>query len=445
MNIGKVLKLEVVDLSHDGVGVAKADGFAIFIPGALVGEEVICKITKVTKNYGQADLVEVVSKNPNRVKPICKIFGICGGCDIMHIDYQSQLQFKKVMAENTFQRLGHLHIKVNEIIGMDEPYYYRNKIQVPVGVEKHKVIAGYFKKKSHDIIAFDDCYIQPQYMTDMVRFIRNLANEYRLSAYDENSKSGLLRHILIRSNYKDEVMIVLITHEQKINHIDEIISKITNRYPQVKSIIHNINNRGNNVILGEKYQLLYGEENIIDRLHGLDFLISHKAFFQINRRQTEKLYARALEYLNPSANDVIIDGYCGVGTIALFIAKHCKYVYGIETIPEAIENANINASINNISNVSFIVGKVEDEIGNLLDKGINGIVFDPPRKGIDEIVLRNTIASKIPKIVYVSCNVATLARDLAMLNEYYDIKKMTLVDMFPQTAAVEAVCLLECR
>ena len=445
MQVGDTLKLEIVDLSHDGLGVAKADGFAIFIAGALIGEVVICNITKLNKGFGQANLLEIVSKSPNRVKPICPIFGKCGGCDLMHLDYQSQLQFKKNMAETTFKRIGHLDIRVNEIIGMDEPHYYRNKIQVPIGTQNGKVIAGYFKKKSHDIIQFDNCYIQPDYMTDMVRFIRNLANEFKLVAYDEKTKKGNLRHILIRNNYLDDVMIVLITNEKKIENIDKIVSKITNRYPQVKSIIHNINKSGTNVILGQDYKVIYGDENIIERLNGLDFLISHKSFFQINRIQSEKLYSRALEYLDPKADQNIIDGYCGVGSITLLIAKHCHHVYGIEVVSEAIENAKVNAKLNNIDNASFIVGRVEDEIENLLEKGINAIVFDPPRKGIEEVVLRKTMETKVPKIVYVSCDVATLARDLAILNNEYDIKKMSLVDMFPQTSSVEAVCLLERR
>ena len=279
----------------------------------------------------------------------------------------------------------------------------------------------------------------------MVRFIRNLANEFKLVAYDEKTKKGNLRHILIRNNYLDDVMIVLITNEKKIENIDKIVSKITNRYPQVKSIIHNINKSGTNVILGQDYKVIYGDENIIERLNGLDFLISHKSFFQINRIQSEKLYSRALEYLDPKADQNIIDGYCGVGSITLLIAKHCHHVYGIEVVSEAIENAKVNAKLNNIDNASFIVGRVEDEIENLLEKGINAIVFDPPRKGIEEVVLRKTMETKVPKIVYVSCDVATLARDLAILNNEYDIKKMSLVDMFPQTSSVEAVCLLERR
>ena len=442
MRVDDLIKVEITDLSHDGLGVAKADGFALFIPGVLIGETVICRITKVNKAYGNAELVEIVEKSPNRVKPICKIFGKCGGCDLMHMDYASQLNFKKHMAESTFKRIGHLNIIATEIIGMDEPYYYRNKIQVPIGMAKEKVIAGYYKKKSHDIIQFDKCYIQPEYMTDMVHFLRNLANEYKLEVYDEEKKTGNLRHILIRNNYQDDVMLALITHEDKIKDIDMIVEKIINRYPQVKSIIHNINNRGNNVILGNDYKLLYGDENLTEELLGLKFSISHKSFFQINLKQTEKLYKRAIEYLNPQDNETIIDGYCGVGSITLAIANKAKKVYGIEIVEEAIENAKVNAKLNNIKNVTFLVGKVEDKIDSLLSEGIDSIVFDPPRKGIEEIVLRKTMETKIKKIVYVSCNVATLARDLAILNEEYDIKKVSLVDMFCQTAAVEAVALL---
>lgn len=443
MKANERFTLQVIDINHLGYGVAKNEGLAIFIPGALIGETVVCEITKMEKTYANAKLIEIIERSPYRVKPICEIFGLCGGCEIMHLDYSKQLAFKVKTAEETFRRIGHLDLNVDEIIGMDNPYYYRNKIQVPLGSRKNKVIAGYYMQQSHNIIPFDNCYIQPLYATEIVKFIRNLANEYKISAYDEVTGKGTLRHILIRNNYLDEVMVVFITNEDVINNINDIVQKIVKRYPNVKSIIQNINKSKTNVILGNKHKVLYGDEFITDRILGIDYKISHYAFFQVNREQTEKLYSKTLEYLNPTATDIIIDGYCGVGSITLSIAKNAKFVYGIEVVEEAIKNGNTNAALNNINNVKFIVGKVEDEIDNLLDKKINAIVLDPPRKGVESKVLNKIIETKIPKLVYVSCNVATLARDLNILSNDYDIKKITLVDMFCHTTGVECVTLLE--
>jgi 23S rRNA (uracil1939-C5)-methyltransferase len=443
MEIQQRLKLEVTSLTHEGFGVGKENGLAIFIPGALVGETVICEIYKVEKSFCYANLIEIVKSSPDRVKPVCEIFGKCGGCEIMHLDYKKQLEYKVTMAEETFKRIGHLDLKVNEILGMDNPYYYRNKIQVPFGTKKNKVIAGYFRRKSHDIIPFDNCYIQPLYDTEIIKFIRNLANEYKVKAYDEKTRIGCLRHVLIRSNYQDQVMVVLITNEDKINKVDEIVKKMVNRYPNVISVIQNINKSNSNVILGRTHQVLYGEEFITDRLNDLNFKISHYSFFQVNRVQTEKLYQRVLDYLKPTKDDIIIDGYCGVGTITLTLAQHVKFAYGIEIVKDAIENAKVNATLNKIDNVKFIVGAVEEEIQTLLSNKISGIVLDPPRKGIEKSVLESIIQTNINRIVYVSCDVATLARDLSILSEAFYIQKVTLVDMFCQTCSAESVVLLE--
>lgn len=445
MIVNDKLTLQIVDLNHQGFGVAKNEGLAIFIPGALIGEIVLCQITKIEKSFAYAKLLDIINRSPYRVKPVCEIFNTCGGCEIMHLDYPQQLKYKVKMAEETFKRIGHIDLKVEDIIGMDNPYYYRNKIQVPFGTSKNKVIAGYYKQKTHDIISFDNCYIQPIYATEMVKFIRNLANEYKISAYNEKTRVGTLRHVLIRNNYLDQVMIVLITNDDNINNIDEIIKKIITRYPNVISIIQNINKRNTNVILGDKHKVLYGDEYITDKVNDLEFRIAHYSFFQVNRIQTEKLYYKAIEFLKPNKDDVIIDGYCGVGSITLSIAKHAKFVYGIEIVEEAIKNANVNAKLNNIENVKFIVGKVEDEINNILDNKINAIVLDPPRKGVEKSVLEKIMTIKIPKMVYVSCDVATLARDLNILSDVYDIKKVTLVDMFCHTCGLESVVLLEIK
>ncbi len=443
MNIGDRIKVEVIDINHDGLGVAKLDGMAVFIPNTIDGEEVLCEIKKINKNYLEAKLIEVIKPSKYRVRPICPIFYKCGGCDIQHMEYKKQLEYKISMAQSTLRRIGHIDKKIDEIIGMDNPYYYRNKIQVPFTSKKGKTTCGYYMKKSHEIVPIDQCFIQPKYDTEIVNFIKNLANEYKVNGYNEETREGVIRHVLIRSNYLDEVMIVLVTNTEKIYHVDEMITKIVNRYPNVISIIQNINKKNTNVILGEKSNVLYGKSRIVDKLNDLYFDISHYSFFQINREQTEKLYNKAIEFLNPKKDDIVIDGYCGVGTISLNIAKHVKHVYGIEIVEDAIVDARNNAKLNNITNVDFIVGKVEEKIFDLLVNQISGIVIDPPRKGVEASVLEGIMKSKINKIVYVSCDVATLARDLEILSREYEIKNISLVDMFCQTTNVETVVCLE--
>lgn len=440
-----IFKVECMDLNHRGAGVCTVDGFTVFVDGLLVGEIAEIEIIKMQKTYGFGKIINIINQSENRIKPVCKIFGICGGCEIMHLVYKEQLAFKKKMTKETLRRLGNLDVEINEIIGMDEPYYYRNKVQIPFQTKNNKVICGFYKQGTHEVVPLDECFIQPTIATDVAIFIKNLANEYKLSAYDEVSKKGLLRHVLIRKTINDEYMLVLITNGDTIPNEDQIVNKIVNRYPIIKSIIQNVNTRHSNVILGEESKLLFGTTTLIESLLGLKFILSHKSFFQTNHIQTEKLYSKVLEYANPIKEDVIVDGYCGVGSISLLLATKAKEVYGIEIVPDAIKDAKNNARLNDIKNVKFILGKTEEEIFNLVDININTIVIDPPRKGCDKILLDAIMKRKIKKIVYVSCDVATLARDLNILNESYNIKEITLFDMFPQTSHVESCVLLERR
>lgn len=437
LEIGNKIKLTIVDLNHEGFGVGKIDNFTIFIKGALIGEEVIVEITRIEKSYGYAKLLEITSSSPNREKPRCHLFGICGGCELMHLKYEEQLKFKVKMAKETLLRLGHLDLEIEDIIGMNDPYYYRNKVQIPFSYKNEKTICGYYKKKTHDIINYDKCYLAPSYFDDCINFIRNLCNEYKIEGYNENTKQGILRHILLRHNYLDEIMIVFVTNKDIIPYEEKIIEKIVKRY-KVKSIIQNINKNNTNTILGTISKTLYGDNYLIDDINGLKFYISHDAFFQINHKQVLKLYNNVIEFLSPTKEDIIIDGYCGVGTISLMLANKAKKVIGIEIVNDAIINANNNAKLNNINNVSFIVGKVEEKIYDYLDEATS-LVLDPPRKGIDREVLNKIMETNIKKIVYVSCNIATLARDLEILNSKYEIKRIKLVDMFCHVADVETV------
>lgn len=440
MEINDIIKMECVDLNHDGLGVCKVDGFPVFVKDMLIGEIAKVKILKVEKNLARGEIVNLFQTSPNRIKPICKQYGRCGGCQIMHLNYPSQLTFKKKMVEETFKRIGHIEIEAEDIYGMAEPYYYRNKVQIPFGMKDKKVICGFYKQKTHDIIPLDECYIEPKLATEIVRFVKNICNELKIDAVSDGYKYGCMRHVLIRKNSQEEYMVVLITKQEKINREKELVEKIVKRYPQVKSIIQNINRENNNVILGDKYRVIYGDEVLIETLCDLKFEMGHKSFFQTNHTQTEKLYYKALEYLNPNKDDVIIDAYCGVGTISLLIAKNARKVYGIEIVPEAIENAKKNAKLNKINNAEFICGPSEKEIFKFKDEKINAIVCDPPRKGLDRVMVEALLEKEVDKIVYVSCDVATLARDANLLSEKYNVESLAVVDMFPWTVSTECVC-----
>ena len=441
MKVNEVIKLQCTDLNHQGEGVCKNEGIPIFVPDMLVGEEGLVEITKMQKTYGYGRVLKHFNSSPERTEPICPVFKECGGCQIMHMTYQSQLDFKKKMAEESFKRLGHLPLSVKEIIGMKEPYYFRNKVQVPFRSVNGEIQAGFFKSGTHEIAPLDRCFIQPKTATEITKTVKNLFKEYNLSAYNEEKHEGLLRHILIRKTVFDEYMVVFITREENFPHKKEIVSRLIEKFPEIKSVIQNINPKKGNVILGEESKLLYGKDCLVDELLGLKFQISEKSFFQTNHIQTEELYRKIKDYADPKADEIILDGYSGVGTISLLLSKNARKVYGIEIVPEAVKDAFVNAKMNGIANVDFIVGKTETEIDNIKEK-IDTDVIDPPRKGCERSLLEAIIKRKIKKIVYVSCNVATLARDLEILTSAYSVKEVTLVDMFPQTSEVEAVALL---
>ncbi len=446
MKVNEVIKVECIDLNHQALGVCKIDGFPIFVPNLLIGEVALIEISKLTKSFGQGKVRKHLSFSPDRVKAICPVFGNCGGCQIMHMSYESQLRYKVKMAEETFKRIGHLdNLKVKKIIAMNEPYYFRNKVQVPFRLVNNQNRCGFFKKNTHEIVPLEVCFIQPLEATEIIKTIKYLLDEYHISAYSEESHKGILRHVLIRKTIYNDYMVVLITKSEELPHREEIISRLIKKYPIIKSVIQNINSQKGNVILGEKSKVLFGEGTLIDELLGLKFHISEKSFFQTNHLQTEELYRQIEKYVDPQECDVIVDGYSGVGTISLMLARKAKLVFGIEIVPEAIADARVNASLNNITNVQFIVGKTETEIEKLKAIEINTIVVDPPRKGCERKLLEAIIERRIKKIIYVSCDVATLARDLEILSSSYNITEVTLIDMFPQTSGVEAVVLLELK
>jgi 23S rRNA (uracil1939-C5)-methyltransferase len=435
------------DMTHDGMGICKIDGFAVFVPNALKGEAAQIKITKVKSSFGFGRLIAITSKSPYRKEPICDHFLECGGCNLMHMDYQMQLDFKKYRTKETLRKLGRIETKVHDTVGMLSPYYYRNKAVIPFGEENGKLIAGLYKTRTHEILDMKRCYIIPKATTDIVKYLKNVFMELNIEAYKESTGEGIIRHVVIRNSHKfDDISITLVTATPKLPRKEILIKKLVNRYKKIVSIVQNYNPEKNNIILGKKSRVLYGEDFIRDEINGVHFKISHRSFYQVNPVQTEELYKKAIEYAELTQDEVIIDAYCGIGTIGLSAAKYAKTVLGVDVVSSAIRDAMANAAHNGITNSKFIVGKAEEVIKSWKNYNVDVLFIDPPRKGCDEEFLKVIAEMKIPRIVYISCNVSTLARDLNYLqSQNYVIEETTPFDMFPQTSHIESVTKISLR
>jgi 23S rRNA (uracil1939-C5)-methyltransferase len=436
--------IKIDGYGHEGEGVGKINNFTIFVKGAIKGETVKIKLIKVSKTYGIGKLLEVILPSKNRTEAICPIYKRCGGCNLQHISYEEQLNFKTQRVKDVIERVGKVQgVKVHNTIGMDFPYNYRNKVQLPVGDNDGNIIVGFYAPRSHEIISMDHCYIQSKIGDKVVKILKEWMKEHKVTPYDEKNNSGIVRHIMIREGFKTkEVMVVVVTNGEKLPNVKPLIKSLRAEILNIKSIIQNINKDKTNVILGNKSITLWGADTISDYIGEFKFNISPLSFFQVNPVQTEILYRKALEYANLTGDEIIFDAYCGTGTISLFLSRKAKMVFGIEIIPEAIENANENKVINDVNNVEFIVGKSEEEIPKLIEGGIHPdvIMLDPPRKGCEESLLHAIAGVKPKRIVYVSCDPATLARDLKVLEELgYKAVELQPVDMFPQGHHVECV------
>lgn len=451
--------VEVSGLGFEGEGVAKVEGFPVFIQGALVGEKVKVKIIKVSKNFAFGKLIEVIETSEHRRDPVCSIYKRCGGCGLQHLSYEGQLDFKKNRVKDVLERVGKLKINedsqvvstdegvvLHDTIGMEEPYRYRNKVQLPVGEENGEIKIGFYAQRSHEIIDMNTCHIQDQVGDKVVALTKEWMKKYNIKPYDEKNHKGTVRHIMIRRGFNtNEVMVVLVTRTKELSHKEEFVSLIRENIKGIKSIIQNVNNKKTNVILGEENITLFGEDHISDYIGDFKFNISPLSFFQVNPIQTEVLYSKAMEYAGLTGKETVFDAYCGAGTISLFLSQKAKKVYGVEIVEQAIEDARVNAKENNIDNVEFIVGKSEEVIPELIEKGIKAdvMVVDPPRKGCEKSLLESIGKMQPDRIVYVSCDPGTLARDLAILEgEGYRTVEVQPVDMFPQGAHVESVTLL---
>ncbi|MCL9661022.1 23S rRNA (uracil(1939)-C(5))-methyltransferase RlmD [Paenibacillus hunanensis] len=517
------IELEMIGLTHEGEGVGRADGYTLFVSGALPGERVKARVLKTKKQYGYAKLLKVLNESPDRVQAPCPIYTQCGGCQLQHMSYAGQLEWKRQHVIDNLERIGKLAvqkqagsedadsqvvegtvtgntpirgtsaegttvkssvdqdvhssaveahvsavqhpadasrstsmkpivsashaIRVLPTLGMSEPWRYRNKAQVPIGQQDGQLVGGFYARGSHRIIDMQSCLIQDSRNDELVNKVKAIGQELHIQPYNEETGEGILRHVVVKVGFAtNEMMIVLVTNGERLPRKPEWIERIRAEMPQVASICQNINTKQTNVIFGDETRTLWGRDVIHDYIGDVKFAISARSFYQVNPVQTEVLYEKAVQYAGLTGNETVIDAYCGIGTISLFLAQHAKRVYGVEIVKEAIEDARKNAELNGMTNVEFEVGASEDVIPRWKEQGITPdvIVVDPPRKGCDPRLLETIVQMQPEKVVYVSCNPSTLARDLQVLEEGgYRTVEVQPVDMFPHTVHVECVVKLE--
>lgn len=440
------LDVTITDLTYQGLGVAKVEDFPLFIENTLPGEEVTIQVTKVQSHYGFARAVAWTQESPDRVKDVDKTYRQTGIAPLQHLAYPAQLKFKQHQIAELFSK-SHQDVEVAPTMGMDNPTQYRNKAQVPIRMIKGQLETGFYRQHSHELIPLTDFYIQDPAIDAAIIKVRDLLRQFEIPAYNEVSDKGVIRNIMVRRGYySHEMMIVLISRTQKIPSQAQLVDQIHQALPEVTSIVLNVNAKKTNVIMGNVTRVLYGKPTIEDTLMGLTFAISARSFYQVNPQQTEKLYQMAIDKAGLTGAETVIDAYCGIGTISLALAKHAKQVYGVEIVPEAIEDAKVNAQKNHLSNVTFAVNKAEDQMAEWQAAGIKPdvIVVDPPRKGLAESLIDSAAKMAPKKVVYVSCNPATLVRDVDRFTElgYHVDGPVQPVDQFPQTPHVESVTVL---
>jgi 23S rRNA (uracil1939-C5)-methyltransferase len=448
VKVGQKIELTIDGYGHEGEGVGRYRNFTIFIPEVLKGEFVLVKISEVKKNFARGIVLKILRPAPERIKPPCGIANDCGGCQLQHLNYGDQLKLKWQRVVDAVERIGGLKgVTIHPVLGMNDPWYYRNKVQYPLGIENVNVAMGFYRKGTHRIVPMEECLLQTKITTRIARKVKDLVEKYHVSIYDEQTNTGLLRHVLIKhGSQTGEVMVVFITNGDKFLSGEKIAHELVGLFPEIKSVVQNINESSGNVILGPHTKVLFGFDTITDRIGKFKFKIAAESFFQVNPVQTEVLYNKAVEYAELSGRETILDAYCGVGSLTLFLAEAAKKVYGIEVVTEAVKNATENAAYNEVRNVQFVVGTTERVLPQLVKGGITfqvGVV-DPPRSGCEETVLKSLAENKVGRIVYVSCNPSTLARDLKVLDGLgYKTVEIQPVDMFPHTYHIECVARIE--
>ena len=447
VTLGESYEIFIDSLGSVGEGVGRYEGFTIFVDDAIIKERVLVKIFEVKKNFARGKIEKVLVKNVARRDPICPLYNECGGCQFQHLSYEAQLQYKYIQVVSAITRIGQIKdATIFPVIGAKNPLHYRNKMQFPIRFDSEKAIIGCFAKGTHNVIDTEHCFIEDKQNNDLLIVAKELINELRIPVYDENTHHGVLRHIMGRVGEDNTLMVVIITATKELPREKDIIRKLRERLPNLVSLHQNVQPQHNNVILGEDTKKLFGKPTIYGVVGDFKFHISPKSFFQVNTEQTKILYETALDFANLTGREIVVDAYCGTGTISLFLAQKAKKVYGIEIVSSAIQDAKKNAQENNVRNAEFLVGDAVNVMPRLLKMGIKAdvIVLDPPRAGSSEVVLETCAAMEPKRIIYVSCNPQSLARDLATLqNLGYKTVKVQPVDMFPQTNSVESVALIE--
>ena len=446
----KEYTVDIIDNGFAGEGIAKIENFTIFVPNSIKGEKVKIVIVKVLSSHAFGKIIEIISSSNQRIESDCKTYKRCGGCSLRHIQYEETLKMKQNAVQSLVNKTLNNKVIVEPVLGMKMPYHYRNKAQYPIGTDKNgKPVMGVFANRTHEIIPIQTCFIQNEKTEELAKFIFDYIVKNKISIYDEKTGRGLIRHIVTKIGIKtDEMMCILVINGEKIPREKELVSEITGHFPKVKTIIKNINRKNTNVILGQQNINLYGEGYIKDELGDYVFKISPLSFYQVNPLQAECLYQMGVEAAKITKQDIVFDLYCGIGTISLFMSKFAKKVYGIEIVKEAVEMAKENARLNQVNNVDFIAGDVEKALERLLyeQKVIPDVVMlDPPRKGLDSKSIENLLMIRPKRLVYISCNPATLMRDLAKLEVLYEVKALKPVDMFPFTSHVECVAVLQIK
>ena len=443
----KEYTVNIIDNGFEGEGIAKIDGFTVFVPGAIKGEKIKILIVKVLSSHAFGKILEIIEPSKTRQEADCTTYKRCGGCNLRHIKYEETLKIKQNAVQSLVNKTLKNKIEVQKAIGMENPFHYRNKAQYPIGKNKEgKAIIGVFANRTHEIIPIDKCYIQNEKTEELAKYILDFIIKKGISIYNEKTRNGLVRHIVTKIGIKtEEIMCVIVINGKEIPYENELVDEIINKFPKVKTIVKNINKKNTNVIFGKENINLYGNGYIKDKLGNFTFKISPQSFYQVNPIQAEKLYNIGVEAASITKNDTVFDLYCGIGTISIFMAQYAKKVYGVEIVEQAIEDAKENAKVNNIKNTEFIAGDTE----NILDDLINNrkiipdiIMLDPPRKGLDNKSIENILKIKPNRVIYISCNPATMVRDLAKFESIYDINKIQPVDMFPYTSHVECCSVL---